>query len=84
MHIDILFVLADLQPDAAPKKKRKVKRKVAVKAETGSASLADTVDQRLNAIPTDVLPAEQQALSEVAIKQELTNGENAQPRTQHR
>lgn len=75
MHIDILLVLADLQPDAAPKKKRKVKRKVVVKAETGSASSADTVDPKVTAIATDVPPAEKRVVSEVAIKQELTSGE---------
>ena len=64
---------ADSLGEAAPAKKlRKVKRKVVVKAETGSASSADTIEHRLAEIVAEAPPA----ASRVVVKQEHTDGEN--------
>lgn len=57
----------------APAKKRKVKRKIVVKAETGSASSADTVDHRIAEI---VAEAPLPTASQVVIKQEQADGEH--------
>ena len=65
-------ISADSLVDAAPAKGKRVKQRVVVKAETGSASSADTIEHRLGEIAAEAPPA----ASQVVVKQEHVDGEN--------